>query len=96
MDELHGLKNEGGRIGHIVLRESDEMNFGPHFAIEAIEILEQKGLRQLSRAIGAEVEKQNRIAIPHALLIRIRKNKRRHKFVGLAKRVLPTNSCGGR
>jgi hypothetical protein len=39
----------------------------------------------LSRAIGAEIEKQNGVAITYALLIRVRKDKRRHELIGFAK-----------
>ena len=58
--ELCRRKNKRRRISHIVLRERDEMDLRPDLAVEAIEILQQKGLRQLPRAIGAKVEKQNR------------------------------------
>ena len=46
------------------------MNLRPDFAIEAVEVLEQERLRELSRAVGAKIEKQNGVAVAHTLLVR--------------------------
>ena len=38
-------KNERRRKADVVLRQADKMNLRPHLAVEAVEILQQKGLR---------------------------------------------------
>src|SRR6266481_975655 len=78
-------KNERRTKADVVLREADKMDLRPDLAVEAIEIFQQKRLRQLSRPISTKVEKQNGVAIAHALLVRLEENQRRHELVGLAK-----------
>ena len=55
--QLFGREDKRRGISNIVLGERNEMHPRPHFAIEALEVLEQKRLRQLPGAISAEVEK---------------------------------------
>src|SRR6266496_3623684 len=52
-------KNERRSKADVVLREADKMDLRPYLTIEAVEILQQKRLRQLPGPIGAKVEKQN-------------------------------------
>ena len=48
------------------------MHLRPHLAIEPVEILKKKRLRKLTRAVGAEIEKQNRVAVANPLLVRLK------------------------
>src|SRR5206468_7493162 len=66
--EFFRSENEWRRIAYIILRERDETNLRPHFAIEPVEVLKQKRLRKLPRAIGTKIEKQNRVAVAQTLL----------------------------
>src|SRR5207248_2000141 len=59
------------------------MDARPNPAIEGIKFFEEKGPRKLTGTIGTEIEKQNDIVIAHALFTSMRKNQRRHEFVGL-------------
>ena len=57
--QLFRCKNKRRGISNIVSRERDKVHLRPHLAVKTIEIFQQKCLRQLPRAIGAKVEKQN-------------------------------------
>src|ERR671925_1826747 len=75
--EFFGRKDERRRIPDIILRKRDEMDLRPHLAIEALEILQQKGLRELARAVSAEIKKQDCVSIADTLLVRQGENHRR-------------------
>src|SRR5437868_1372259 len=64
--EVSRRKNVGRRIGHIVLSKGYKVNSRPPSAIEAIEILEQKRLRKLTRAVCAKIKEQDDVVIVHA------------------------------
>src|SRR6266446_1054323 len=64
------------------------MDSRPNLAVKSVKFFQEKSLRKLTRPIGAEIEKQNTIAVMDALFIRKREDKRRHELVGLAFLVL--------
>src|SRR5437763_14381660 len=57
------------------------MNLRPRFAIEAVEILQQKSLGRMAGASGTKIEKENGVAIANALFVWMRENERRHEFI---------------
>ena len=65
-----------------------------HTAVEALEVREEKCLGQLPGAIGAEVEKENNIAVAHALLVRRGKDQCREEFVCFSARILLRDGGG--
>src|SRR5882762_5580418 len=72
------------------------MDARPNPTLEAIKFFEEKGLRKLTGTISPEIEKQDDIVIAHALFTGVRKNQRRHEFVGLAFLVLFCHRLGWR
>src|SRR4030095_9951335 len=68
------------------------MDLRPYLAVKAIEILQQKCLGQLPGPVSAKIEKQNHVAITHALLICVRKNQWRHELVCFSVLVLLIHS----
>src|SRR5205807_8974540 len=78
--QIFRRENVGGRIGHVVLRQRDEMDARPNPTIKPVKFFEEKGLRKLTGAIGAEIEEQNDIVIAHALFTSMGKNQRGHEI----------------
>ncbi len=52
-------------------------------AIEPVKVREKKRPRKLSSTVRAKVEKENHVAVPDPLLVRVRKDQRFQEFVGL-------------
>ena len=77
------LKRDRTIKGFVVNRHGDKVHLRLHLAIEPVKVIEKKRPRQLSSAIRAKVEKENHVAIPNPLLVRMRKDQRLEEFVGL-------------
>src|SRR5207248_10329198 len=72
--QIFRTEYEGTLIGHIVSGHGDELGQRPDFAIESVEIRQEKSLRQLPGTIGAEVNENNHVAIADALFVRMGEN----------------------
>src|SRR5438445_3886149 len=70
VSEILRPENIWRRIRHVILRQSDEMDLRPNLAVKGVKCFQEKSLRKLTRPIGSEIEKQNTIAVMHALFIR--------------------------
>ena len=77
-----GLKGDRAIVGFVVDRHGHEVDFRLHLAIESVKVREEKSPRELSASIGPEVKKENHVAIPNSLLVRMRKNQRLEEFIG--------------
>ena len=96
VQQLLRREDERRRIGDVVLRQGDVINLRPCLPFKAVEILQQESLGNLAGPIGAEVEKENGVAIANALFVRVRENERRQEFIGLSAFVLGANGFGRR
>src|SRR5215831_13454728 len=74
-------KDKGAWVSHVVLGEGHVIRFWPYFPIEAIEILQEKGLRKLPGAISPKVKEENGVTITNPLLVRVQENERWHEFI---------------